>query len=797
MSSAMKGALNKMTIRQALDEVNATDEQKKNGFDRLLKADKSHRFMPQMKRYVASAAVLAVAVGTAGVGIHFAVVNNQGGPINVSVGNSDTASDSVVVPTVDTKVRSEKSGMIFVDSKAFWTQLGKISYSLDYSPFEISIDDDFDKIFCTDKQVQSEMLDLFDNTIDITEKYIVLTDSNKAVGISSGMSTQEIVNFKNNSDNYFIGSADYKDDVHFYYANKEYFGFDTSEEFVNTVSQVYTGENTDAFKNNFYEFCPDYIKAEDPNDPKSKFGINIDKDFPITELYSAHTQYCTAFYTDDSHDSLILLSLAPKDGSNKSKAYELKYIPMKYVDGKLRIVVSPYSAIYMNVAYYGNFMFNYGLLSEIKAAAKTVDITSVAGDSDNSSKPDTTTPVTTPETTASTTVPVTSATTQTTVTTTTTTTTAATKAPAPTTTAANVTLRMKGSAAYLDKGLLFYYKVDEAFLTNNKVINIKENEISNIPYINTNGSDYTFASLDYGTYVIGGPLMEPTNDSGFTVFTVTEKSSNSIINVDLNTGTLSAGKFKVVSPSDPSTIPAYSEQQYAIAAKSFTYEGHTYIPVNLIHYGDTDINDDIWQGGKLIDTDDGHRVMGSKVKKTPVSDARISIDGNVITGEEVNDYILRVSVANIEGESIRTYSTIMVRKDLTKSSKPKVMLGDAFYYIGGLHDEEKFSMVLKDDNGKLIKNQTVYFYHLDDIDAAKDNDKLECTSDLSYSLYYCIARTDSNGKVQLTTSLYSGKNMFGFPKASDEDYVIKYDRFYEVNADSTTPRLISKIPMSE
>ena len=117
--------------------------------------------------------------------------------------------------------------------------------------------------------------------------------------------------------------------------------------------------------------------------------------------------------------------------------------------------------------------------------------------------------------------------------------------------------------------------------------------------------------------------------------------------------------------------------------------------------------------------------------------------------------------------------------------------------MGCLHDEEKFSMVLKDDNGQLIKNQTVYFYHLDDIDAAKDNDKLECTSDLSYSLYYCIAQTDSNGRVQLTTALYTGKNMFAFPKASDEEYVMKYDRFYEVKADDTTPRLIAKVPISE
>lgn len=66
----------------------------------------------------------------------------------------------------------------------------------------------------------------------------------------------------------------------------------------------------------------------------------------MPELYSAHTQYCTAFYTDESHNSLILLSLTAKDGADNSKTFELEYISMKYVDGKLRIVVSPYDYIF-------------------------------------------------------------------------------------------------------------------------------------------------------------------------------------------------------------------------------------------------------------------------------------------------------------------------------------------------------------------------------------------------------------------------------------------------------------------
>ena len=50
MSSVMKGALNKMTIKQAFDEVNATDEQKKTALDRLLQSDKKRSFIPQIKR---------------------------------------------------------------------------------------------------------------------------------------------------------------------------------------------------------------------------------------------------------------------------------------------------------------------------------------------------------------------------------------------------------------------------------------------------------------------------------------------------------------------------------------------------------------------------------------------------------------------------------------------------------------------------------------------------------------------------------------------------------------------------
>ena len=789
----MKGALNKMTIKQAFDEVNATDEQKKNCLDRLLQSDKKRSFIPQIKRYAAAAAAVVVAAGTAGVGIHFAVINNQGGPINVSIGGN-SAADSIVTPSENTKVHSEKSGMTFVDDKAFWAQLGKITYHrIDNTPTidttEINAADDFDSIFCTDKQVQSEILDLFDNAIDITNKYIIFSNINEAVGISSDMSAQEIEKFKNNSANYFTGRTSYND-ARFYYADKAYFGFDTTEEFINAVSQVYTGGNSDKFEEYFFEYCPDYIQPADKNNTKSKFGINIDKEFPIPELYSAHTQYCTAFYTDESHNSLILLSLTAKDGADNSKTFELEYISMKYVDGKLRIVVSPYDYIFLNYTYYNNYMFNFGIENKAGTDAKTIDITSVAGDSDNSSKPKETTTAatsTTPEN-ESTTAPQTTAAPETTT---------AKPAPEPTGTATNVTLRMTGNAADLDRSMLYYYKVDKAFLTNDEVITIKQSKISEVPYFNTDGSDHTFDSIDYGIYVIAAPMMTTTGDNGFAVFTVTESSSNSIINIDLTTGTLPADKFEVVDESiqEEDTLPDYSKQQYALAEKSYTYEEHTYIPVELIHYGDTYIDDNIWQGARLIDTVDGRRITGCKVKKTPVSYASISVDGKIITGEEVNDYILLVSIDNIQGENNHIYSTIMVRKDLVKSSKPKVILGDRFYssYIATDYGDIDIDMVLKDDNGKPVKNCEIYFVHLDDIDTYNlehNNANVHASGD------YCIANTDSEGRVSTFTGLYCGKNYLSVSNAVEKGYVFNNDRYYDIIPKDPVPKLIAEIPIT-
>lgn len=782
MSSVTKGALNKMTIKQAFDEVNATDEQKKNGLDRLLQSDKKRSFIPQIKRYVAAAAAVVVAAGTAGVGIHFAVTNNQGGPINVSIGDN-SAADSVITPSENTKVHSEKSGMTFVDDKAFWAQLGRITYfPVDITTAvntEIYAADDFDSIFCTDKQVQSEILDLFDNAIDITNKYIIFSNINEAVGISSDMSAQEIEKYKSDSNNYFTGRTSYND-ARFYYADKAYFGFDTTEEFINAVSQVYTGGNSDEFEKYFFEYCPDYIQSADENNTKSKFGINIDKEFPITEAYSAHTQYCTAFYTDDSHNSLILLSLTAKDGADNSKTFELEYISMKYVDGKLRIVVSPYDYIFLNYTYYNNYMFNFGIENKAGTDAKTIDITSVVGDSDNLSQPEETKAGTTvsatstaPQTTAITTT-TTTTTTATTTTTVTTTTTAASKAPttsttprpapAPSDTAKNVTLRMKGSAAYLDKGMLLYYKVDKAFLTNNEVIKIEELKISEVPFINTNGSDYTFKSLDYGTYVIGGPMMKPTGDNGFTVFTVTEKSSNSVINVDLTNGTLSAGKFEVVGETSDFTLSDLADMYY----ESMEVNGKKY------ELCDTDTTDGWFTGAVIKDYGKGEDGCVRKIYANGngntlhfrinnkdyynISDViyrEVSFSNGDKTIKCTKPYVGCDEFKKVTGEYAED-SVITVTQPVTRDNY------DKFGYIS--IDPHKESFFITDNNNKPLKNKTLSFTYLDELDIADIKSGKAASKTNKYDRMFDIISTTGNGAVYTsmiqketgTTNIYYG-----------------------------------------
>lgn len=678
--------------------------------------------------------------------------------------------------------------MTFVDDKTFWAQLGKITYRrIDNTPTidttEINAADDFDSLFCTDKQVQSEMLDLFDNAIDITNKYIVLPDSNAAVGISSDMSVQEIESFKNNSANCFVGTGYYENE-RFYYADKAYFGFDTSEEFINTVSQVYTGNYSDNFTKDFYDYCPDYIQPADKNNIKSNFGINIGKELPITEPYSAHTQYCAAVYTDESHNSLILLSLTAKDGADNRKTFELRYIPMKYVDGKLRIVVEIYNTIFMDVnAFSDNFMYNCGMASEIESNAKTVDITSVAGDSDTSSKPEATKAVTTVKTTTSTTAPATSTTPQTTATTTVTTkTTAATTAkpaPEPTGTATNVTLRMTGDESYLQRGYLYYLKVSNEFINNSDVLEYTSDKMSEYPMFNTDGSDHIFDSIECGTYIIAGPWICATSDSGYATFRVTESNSNGIINIDLNNGTVAKDKIKVVEPVREEEPLPESDKLAMVFDDSITFENEKY---RICGSEDTYFKAD---GNYLKDIASDDRKF-RKIYYLPDSGTRVNICGKELTLEEIKQNVLLCKHHPLGGKS--DYYRIYVKesfcryiKKATGAKSVTALAANTNYNdlaeVRILGENTKFGV--KDKNGKPIANESFAVYYLDSVDRYFLKNNTPLTSRFAaYDPAYgddCF-NTDKNGMIPTWTEDPSGDGVsvqHGFLLYSGSAVIIK------------------------
>lgn len=107
---------------------------------------------------------------------------------------------------------------------------------------------------------------------------------------------------------------------------------------------------------------------------------------------------------------------------------------------------------------------------------------------------------------------------------------------------------MTGDESYLQRGYLYYLKVSNEFINNSDVLEYVSDKMSEYPMFNTDGSDHTFDSIECGTYIIAGPWICATSDSGYATFRVTESNSNGIINIDLNNGTVAKDKIKVVEP---------------------------------------------------------------------------------------------------------------------------------------------------------------------------------------------------------------------------------------------------------
>ena len=320
--------------------------------------------------------------------------------------------------------------------------------------------------------------------------------------------------------------------------------------------------------------------------------------------------------------------------------------------------------------------------------------------------------------------------------------------------------------------------------------------MSEYPMFSTDGSDHTFDSIECGTYIIAGPWICTTSDSGYVAFSVTESDSNGVINIDLNNGTVAADKITVVSPS---TMPDISEEQIALANEPIDYEGHTYIPVELVSYNvGHSLNLDALTANNYIKTVSKHEIKGSKAKRSVAERSAIMVDGKMITGDEINDYLLFVSIYKVEGESYFNLNTVMVRQDLVSTEKPQLILSDDYYHIALQSDylpgNEDIDMILKDDSGKPVKNCEIHFVHLDDVGAYNLEHGI---ADLDHHGDYCIANTDSEGRVTTFTALYCGKTYLSIPAdVIEKGYVFNNDRYYDIIPKDPVPKLIAEIPIT-
>ena len=61
---------------------------------------------------------------------------------------------------------------------------------------------------------------------------------------------------------------------------------------------------------------------------------------------------------------------------------------------------------------------------------------------------------------------------------------------------------------------------------------------------------------------------------------------------------------------------------------------------------------------------------------------------------------------------------------------------------------------------------------------------------------YCIANTDSEGRVSTFTGLYCGKNYLSVSNAVEKGYVFNNDRYYDIIPKDPVPKLIAEIPIT-
>ena len=358
-----------MTIREAFDTINPTIEQKNRIYERLSQnAYAQSGIKQQMIRYVSAAAALVAVTGAAAAGAVFALYNNNGSPINVSLEGSNapetpyytaqttlvsTSSDSsretpsttpgetvppTSVTTAETKSQPETTSepetlpkpdindikAAIITDKTFWSQFGSISYD----DKTISLSDDFDTLkLCTDESIGQEIINrvnsqwAFNGKVNFTSGYEAIKGGKELYNATD----EEIEEYI--KENAVEGK--------YLEVNPDFFGFSDMKGFYEKASELYTGYDYGNFKDfipKVYAECDGKLCLYAAFGEKGSIGIRI-----------GQAQYLL-FY--DSDDSIMAVAAVPDIDESGDVCYYLCAFRFVNTDEGLRCKVTSTIAEY-------------------------------------------------------------------------------------------------------------------------------------------------------------------------------------------------------------------------------------------------------------------------------------------------------------------------------------------------------------------------------------------------------------------------------------------------------------------
>lgn len=337
-----------MTIREAFDTINPTIEQKNRIYERLSQnAYAQSGIKRQMIRYVSAAAALVAVTGAAAAGAVFALYNNNGSPINVSLEGSNapetpyytaqTTSDSNQASQSSTQSTTSDSNSgessqpdindikaAIITDKTFWSQFGSISYD----DKTISLSDDFDTLkLCTDESIGQEIIDrvnsqwAFNGKVNFTSGYEAIKGG-KELYNATDEEIEEYIKENAVEEKYLE-------------VNPDFFGFSDMKGFYEKASELYTGFDYDNFKDfipKVYAECEGKLCLYAAFGEKGSIGIRI-----------GQAQYLL-FY--DSDDSIMAVAAVPDIDESGDVCYYLCAFRFVNTDEGLRCKVTSTIAEY-------------------------------------------------------------------------------------------------------------------------------------------------------------------------------------------------------------------------------------------------------------------------------------------------------------------------------------------------------------------------------------------------------------------------------------------------------------------